>query len=99
MTLQNGWAPIRLLQAPCAGVFEKFVHWCEQDTGSLHVQPHIEIELVIQKMDIAMTQHAKKRAVCLEIVRMDSPLINLEVRCRSVRDAISAAGNNPIQDS
>src|SRR5437763_13118668 len=99
LVLQNGWAPIRLLQAPCAGVFQKFIHWCEQHAGSLHVEPQTEIELIIEKMDVAMTQHAKERAVCVEIVGMNGSLIDLEVCTRFVRDAVSAAGKNPIQNS
>ena len=90
---------IGFLKAPFTGVFEKFIHRCEQHAGSLHVQPQIEIELVIEKLDVAMTQHAKERAVCLEIVGMNNSLIDLEVCAPFVRDAVSAAGKNPVQNS
>ena len=50
-------------------------------------------------MDIAMTQHAKEGAVCVEIVSMNGSLIDLEVCTRFVRDAVSAAGKNPVQNS
>src|SRR5438045_1641702 len=50
-------------------------------------------------MYIAMTQHAKERAVCVEIVGMNRSLIDLEVCTRFVRDAVSAAGKDPVQNS
>src|SRR5213078_2895433 len=71
----------------------------KQHAGSLHVEPQTEIELIIEKMDIAMTQHAKEGAVCVEIVGMNGSLIDLEVCTRFVRDAVSAAGKNPVQNS
>jgi hypothetical protein len=45
--------PVRLLQTPCAGVFEKLVNRCEQHARALHVEPQIEIELVVEEMNIA----------------------------------------------
>src|SRR5581483_6678504 len=99
LALQHCWAPIRLLQTSGASVFEEFVHRREHHSGSLHVQAHIEIEFVIEKMDVAMTEHAKERAVCVEIVGMNNSLINLEVCGCFVRDAVSAAGEDPVQNS
>ena len=43
-------------------------------------------------MNIAVTQHVKEGAVCVEIVGMNNPIIDLEVRRRSVRDTVAAAG-------
>ena len=88
--------PIGLLQAPFTGVLEKLIHRCEQHARSLHVQPQIEIELVVQKMDIAMAEHAEECAGGIEIVGMNDSLTDLEARARLVRDAVPTAGNDKV---
>ena len=96
--LKSLGVPIRFLQAPFAGVFEKLVDRRKQDAGSFHVQPHTEIEFVVQKMNIAMPEHAEERAGCLEIIRMNDSLVNFYVRASLVGDAVAAPGDNVIED-
>src|SRR5437870_2975697 len=97
--LKNLWMPIGFLEASFAGVFEKFVHRGEQHAGAFHVQTHTEIELVVEKMNISVPQHAKEAPSSLEIVGMNNSVLDLEVGARFVRDAISAAGDNEVQNS
>src|SRR5262249_51771020 len=97
--LQNRRAPVRLLQAPRPDVFEKFVHRRKHQTGSLHVQPQTEIEVVVEKVDVPMAEHAKQGTVGVEIVSLNDSFFNLEGRGCFARDAVTAAGKNPVQNS
>jgi len=91
--------PIGLLEASFAGVFEKLVHRSEQHAGPFHVQTQAEIELVVEEMNVSMAQHAEKRAGGFEIVSVNNSVFDVEVRGRFVRNAISAAGNDVVQNS
>src|SRR5437667_11373632 len=75
-SLEPFWVPIGLLQAPFAGVFEKLIHRCEQQARSLHVQSQVEIELVVQEMNIAVTEHAEECAGGVETVDMNGAFID-----------------------
>src|SRR5438552_4010960 len=97
--LKYFWVPVRFLQAPCACVFEEFVHRREQHAGAVHVQAQTEIEFVVEKMNIAVTQHAEERASGLEIVGVNNAVLDLEIRGPCARDAVSAAGEDFIQNS
>ena len=88
--------PVWLLQAPCACVFEKFVNRCEKHAGPFHIQPHTEIEFVVEKMNIAVTQHTEERASGFEIVGMNYAVLDLEVLGRCARDAVSAAWDDGV---
>jgi hypothetical protein len=91
--------PVRLLQAPSAGIFEKLVNRREQHARPLHVEPDIEVEFVIEEMNIAMAEHAEERAGCFEVIGMDDSLIDLKRRTRLVSNAVSAARNDKIENS
>jgi len=95
-SLEPFWVPIGLLQAPFAGVFEKLIHRCEQQARSLHVQSQVEIELVVQEMNIAVTEHAEECAGSVEIVDMNDSFTDAKTRARLVRDAVPAAGNDMV---
>src|SRR5438270_8558301 len=97
--LKYFWVPIGFLQVPCAFVFEKFVHCREQHAGSVHVQAQTEIEFVVEKMNIAVTQHAEERAGGLESVGVSNAVLDLEIRGPCARDAVSAAGEDFVQNS
>src|SRR5213080_2035781 len=50
-------------------------------------------------MNIAVAEHAKERAGCLEIAGMDSSLIYLEAGARLARDAVAAARDDMVENS
>src|SRR5205085_5495952 len=83
--------PVRLLQASCPGIFEKLVYRSEQQAGPFHVQPQIEIELVVEKMNVAVAKHAKKRAGRVEITCVNDALPHFETRGPVARAAATAA--------
>src|SRR4029077_11734525 len=76
-TSEHLGVPIGFLQAPCACVFEKLVHRCEQHAGTFHAQAQTEIEFVVEKMNIAVTQHAEERASGLEIFGVNNTVLDL----------------------
>src|SRR5207237_10896939 len=83
--------PIGFLQASFASIFEKFIHRHQQYAGPFHVQPQIEIELVVEKMNVAMSKHAKKGAGRFEIICVNDAVLHFEIRGRVARDAVTAA--------
>ena len=91
--------PVRLLQASCPGIFEKLVYRSEQQAGPFHVQPQIEIELVVEKMNVAVAKHAKKGAGRFEIICVNDAVLHFEIRGRVARDAVTAAGDDFVQNS
>src|SRR5262249_52270996 len=98
-SLKSFRMPIGFLEAPFAGVFEEFVHRREQYPWAFHVQPQIEIEFVVEKMNVAVAQHAKERGGGFEISCVNDAVLDLEIRGRVARDAVAAAGNNFVQNS
>ena len=60
---------------------------------------NIVSEEIVEKMNVSMTQHAKERAGCFEIVSMNNSVLDLESRGRFVSDAIPAAGDDVVQNS
>ena len=91
--------PIGFFEAPFAGVFEKFVHWHEHYPRTFHVQPQIEIEFVVKKMDVAVAKHTKERAGSFEILGVNDAVLDSEFGVCFVSDAVSAPGNDVGQNS
>ena len=50
--------PIGFLEAPFAGVFEKFIHRHEHYARPFHIQPQIEVEFIIEKMNVSRLMEA-----------------------------------------
>ena len=50
-------------------------------------------------MDVAVTQHAEERASGFKIVGVNNAVLDLEIRDRRARNAVSAAGQNFVQNS
>jgi 2-keto-4-pentenoate hydratase len=88
--------PIGFLKAPFAGVFEKFIHRQEHYAGPFHIQPQIEVEFVVEKMNVAVAQHTEERATGLEIVSVNNAVSDSEFGVCFVSDAVSAAGHDVI---
>src|ERR1700752_2556534 len=84
---QNRRVPIGFLQAPRAGVFEKFVNRHQHHAWTFHAQAQTEIEFVVQKMNIAVAEHAEEQASSFEIVGMNNAILDLEGRGRCARVA------------
>src|SRR5690349_14319185 len=91
--------PIWFLEAPFSGVFEKFIHRHEHYTRSFHIEPQIEVEFVIQKMDIAVAEHAEERACGLEVLSVNDAVFDGEFGVCFMGNAVSASGHDMIQNS
>ena len=91
--------PIGFFEAPFAGVFEKFVHRDEHYARTFHVQPQIKIEFVVKKMDVAVAEHTKERASGFEILGVNDAVLDGEFGVCFVSDAVSASGNDVVQNS
>ena len=91
--------PIGFFETSFAGVFEKFVHRREQYPRAFHVQPQIEIEFVVKKMDVAVTEHTEKRASGFEILGMNDAVLDGEFGVRLVGNTVSASGHDVVQNS
>ncbi len=50
-------------------------------------------------MNVAVAEHAKEHAGCLEIVGMDNSLVYLKAGARLARNAVAAARDNMIENS
>src|SRR5262245_29792617 len=68
--------PIGFFEAAVAGVFEKFIHRRKHYAGSFHVQPQIEIEFIVEKMKVAIAEHAEERASGLNIFSIDDDVLD-----------------------
>jgi hypothetical protein len=88
--------PIGFLEAPFADVFEKFVHWHQHYTRPFHVQPQIEIEFIIQKMNVATAEHTEERTSGLEILGVNDAVLDCEFGVRFMSDAVPATGHDVI---
>ena len=88
--------PIGFLQAPFAGVFEKFVHGQEHYAGPFHIQPQIEVEFVIEKMNVAVAEHTEERTTSLKILGVNNAISHSEFGVCLVGDAVAAAGHDVI---
>ena len=87
--------PVRFGEVAFAFVFEKFVDRRQHHAaGKIRVDADIEIEFVVEKMNVAVAEHAEKFSVHLEIVGMRDAILDAERRHGIVRDAIAATGNN-----
>src|SRR5262249_1246044 len=91
--------PIRFFQAAFASIFEKFVHRHEQYARAFHVQTQIEIEFVIEKVNVAVAEHAKERAGGFEILGMNDAILHRKFGACLMGDAVSAARQNMVQNS
>src|SRR4029450_8052954 len=91
--------PIGLLKASFAGVFEEFVHRREHYARAFHVQPQIKIEFVVKKMNVAVAEHTKEGASGFEILGVNDAVLDGEFGVCFVRDAVSAPGNDVVQNS
>ena len=91
--------PIGFFEAPFAGVFEKFIHRQEDYARSFHIQPQIEVEFVIKKMNIAVAEHAEERASGLEILRVNDAVPHSEFGVCFMGDAVPAARHDVVQDA
>lgn len=88
--------PIRFLEAPFAGVFEKFIHRREHYAGPFHIEPQIEVEFVGEKMNVTVAEHAEERASGLEILGVNNAVFDGEFGVRFVGDAVSAARHDVV---
>ena len=91
--------PIGFFEASFAGVFEKFVHRRKHYARAFHVQPQIEIEFVVKKMNVAVAEHTKERASGLEILGVNNAVPDSEFGVCFMGNAVSAAGHDVVQDS
>src|SRR5437763_3807922 len=86
--------PVRFRDGPFTFVFEKFVDRGEEDAGAAGFDPDIKVELVLQEMDVAMTDHAEEFARNFEVVRVNNAVLDRENGFCLAREAVARAGNN-----
>src|SRR6516165_9689666 len=91
--------PIGFLEAPFAGIFEKFIHRREHYARPFHIKSQIEVEFVIKKMNVAVAEHTEERASGLEILGVNDAVRDSEFGVCFMGDAVSAAGHDVVQDS
>src|SRR5947207_2767515 len=91
--------PIGLLQTSFADVFEEFVNRREQDARALSTDTDIEVELVVEKMNVAIAQQPKKPSRGIEIFRVNDPVLDRETGVGRMGNAVTRSGNNSVQDS
>src|SRR5437763_9012778 len=79
--------PIRLFQAAFGFVFEKFIERSENEAGSTGINADVEIDLVIEKMCVALPHHAKGSAIDVKIRGTDNAIFDCErhIRLRATR--------------
>jgi len=88
--------PIGFLEAPFAGVFEKFIHRHEHYARPFHIQPQIEVEFVVEKMNVTVAEHTEERASGLEILGVNNAILDGEFGVCFAGDAVSAAGHDVV---
>src|SRR5437867_12599054 len=91
--------PIGFLEASFADVFEEFIHRHQHYAGPFHVQPQIELKFIIEKMNVAVAEHTEERASGLEILGVNNGVFDGEFGVCFVGDAVSAAGQDVVQNS
>ena len=90
--------PLRFLQASFTFVFEKFVNWRKYDTGAFRIDPHVKIEFVVEKIDVAMAQDAEKLSGHIEIAGVNDSVADRKFRASGARNAIAGTRHNVIED-
>ena len=87
-----------MLQATFTGVFKELVHRRKQSRRSVRAYAQIEIKLVVEKMNIAMAQHAEKFPGSLEVFGVNDRILNGEVGGGFPRDAVTGARDDGVED-
>src|SRR5205823_11208051 len=96
--LEHLWMPIRLLQTSFGFVFEKFVNRREHDARALCADAHIEVDLVIEKVNVAVTHNAEKLSRHVEIVGMNNSIPARKFRVGIAGNAVADTRDDVIED-
>src|SRR5689334_17389924 len=91
--------PVWLFETPFSGVFEQFIHRHKDYARSFHIEAQIEVEFVIQKMNVAVAEHAEERACGLKVVSVNDAVFDGEFGVCLMGNAVSASGHDMIQNS
>ena len=87
--------PIRFREAAFALVFEKFVDGREHNAAEhVRINPHVEIQFVIEKVNVSVSDHAKKISADFEVAGMSDAVLDREIGVRFVGDAVTGPGND-----
>ena len=90
--------PIRLLQTSFGFVFEKFVNRRKHDARAFCANAHIEVNLVIEKVNVAVTHNAEKLSRHVEIVGMNDSIPDGKFRVRIASNAVANTRDDVIED-
>ena len=96
--LKSLGVPVRFLQTPLGFVFEKFVNRREHDPGAFGTDAHVEIEFVVEKINVTMSENAEKLSGHFEIVTMNDSVLDRKFRAGVAGNAIAGTGHDVIQD-
>jgi hypothetical protein len=89
--------PIGFLEAPFAAYSKSLYIGISTMPGPFHVQPQIEVEFIIEKMNVAVAEHTEERTSGLEILGVNNAILDGEFCVCFVGDAVSAAGHDVVQ--
>src|SRR5882724_1641721 len=93
-SLESLWVPVRFRDRSLAFVFEKFVDGREDDTGAAGLDANIEVEPVLEKIDVAVADHAEEFAGHFEVIGVNDTALNRESGLCGFGDAVAGAGND-----
>src|SRR5205807_5072971 len=90
--------PIRLFQAAFGFVLEKFIERSEDKSGPAGVNANVKIDFVIEKVCVALSQHAKSASIHVKIRGADNAILNGERHIRFSRHAITNSRHDFVED-
>ena len=73
-------------------VFEELIERREERARSVGIDPDIEVEIVLDEIDVAVTKHGEELARDFQFVGVNDAIANRERRGRFVGDAVADAG-------
>src|SRR6266446_10984143 len=95
---ENLRVPIRLFQTAFSFVFKKFIEWSEDGSGSAGVDTNVEIDFVIEKMGVALPNHAKGAAIHVKIRGADDAIFDCKRHVCFSRDPITHARHDLVEN-
>src|SRR5205807_5592374 len=99
MTSESFRMPVRLGEGPFAFVFEEFVNRRQNNACAFGTDADVEIEFVVEKIDVATSEHIEKFSGHIEILGMNDSVLDRNGRSGVASDAVAGAWHHVIQDS
>src|SRR2546430_17691755 len=93
-SLESLRVPVRFGDRSLAFVFEKFVDGREDDAGAAGLDANVEVEPVLEKINVAVTDHAEEFAGHFEVIGVNDTALNREGGLCAFGDAVTSAGDD-----